>query len=86
MKMFSDLWEKALFYLEDDLNAYVMKTWIKDLKPAKHEDNDYYFTVELELQKKTVEERFLKNIKYEDLNAILKTFLTILFSKEFLWY
>ena len=82
MKMFSDLWEKALFYLEDDLNAYVMKTWIKDLKPAKHEDNDYYFTVELELQKRTVEERFLKNIKvameeaFEEINGTTNGHIT----------
>ena len=75
MDMFSELWEKALLYLKDELNEYVMKTWIKDLKPSKQENNDYYFTVELELQKKTIEDRFLSSIKvameeaFEEING-----------------
>ena len=53
MEIFNNIWEKAIVYLEEELSVYVMKTWISELKPVLREENDYYFSVETELQKKT---------------------------------
>ena len=73
MSAFSILWEKTLVYLEDDLQKFYFKVWIKDLKPLMEIDGVYYFEVtspmHKELMAEKYEDKILYNMKlaYEDL-------------------
>ena len=62
MDLFVQLWDRALINLEEDLNVYVIKNWIREMSPIYAEENNYYFSVETEMQKNNIEERFLPAI------------------------
>ena len=63
MELFLKVWDQALLNLEEYLSVYVRKTWIREMKPFKREENDYIFSVEFEMQKRMIDDRFLDQIK-----------------------
>ena len=58
MKLFNQLWERALLYLEEDLNTFQFNVWIKELKPVREEGDNFYFEVSTLMQKNLMNEKY----------------------------
>lgn len=88
MKLFSQLWERALLYLEEDLNTFQFNVWIKELKPVREEGDNFYFEVSTLMQKNLMNEKYSEKIKaamqmaYEDILDISNPHITPYFLME----
>jgi chromosomal replication initiator protein len=63
MSNFSSLWEHTMTDLKGKTEFLGFDTWIKEMKPIKHENNSFYFEASSEIHKKIINERYLNIIK-----------------------
>lgn len=73
MNLFSQLWEKSLIYIKEELNTFQYNMWIKDLSPAFVSDDDFYFMVANEPHKNMMVKKYADVIK----DAMKRAYLDI---------
>lgn len=70
MLSFSDIWEKSVELLADQVSAVALNTWIKSLIPVKITTDRAVLQVQTAFQKEVIEGRYLELLK-DSLTAVL---------------
>lgn len=73
MAAFSPLWENTMLIIKNKVQSISFDTWIKEIKPLKHEGDTFYFEVSSDLHKKMVQDRYLSTIKESLVNTARQT-------------
>ena len=70
MQSFKDVWEKALFILENELNSTSFESWIKLLVPMKMENDIAYFCVSTLFQKSIIDKKYKAEVEHAISNVM----------------